>query len=155
MNEVLEILESTNIPVNRNSKKTQGKNNLILHFGNICQPFHGYRECKANSDFPELFASLKRLIFEIDPEFQYSTITVNKNVQCIPHRDTSNHSETWIVGLGDFEGGELFVEDVGIVDIKGKPFKFDGFKFLHYNLPWTGTRYSVMFYNNKNSKNVN
>lgn len=106
---------------------------------------------KNNYEFPELYESLKLLLLHIDPSFEYSTITINKNVQCTPHRDDLNQGETWIVGLSDYTCGELFVEGVGNVDIKEKPFKFNGCKLEHYNLPWKGTRCSVMFYHNKNS----
>lgn len=132
-------------------KTTKKCKKQILHFGNIHQPFHGYRECVANKEYPELYEDLKSFMHNLDPEFEYSTITINKNILCIPHFDKANTSKCWIVGLGDYEGGELVIENKEF-DIKKKPMKFDGAKKLHWNKEWTGDRYSCMFFRNKKSE---
>jgi hypothetical protein len=148
---ILELLECVEFPKCKN-KRTNGYKEII-HFGNIHQPFKGYISCKANTNYPELYESLKSLLLLIDPDFKASTITINKNVICEPHKDELNRGDTWIIGLGDYTGGRLIIEDLPL-DIKNKPFKFDGSQLLHWTEPFAGTRYSIMFYQNKNSPKI-
>ena len=51
--------------------------------------------------------------------------------------------------FGDFEGGELVVEEPGgdrILSEKNVWHKFCGRDFFHYNMPHTGTKYSTVAY---------
>ena len=56
-----------------------------------------------------------------------------------------------IVAFGDYKGGELLVKNsngtVKQIDINRKPFYFYGHSELHWTAPFTGTRYSLVFYN--------
>ena len=50
-----------------------------------------------------------------------------------------------IVGLGDYSGGELVVEGE-LHDIRYKPLEFDGWQRKHWTAPFTGERYSLVWY---------
>ena len=77
-------------------------------------------------------------------------VQINKNWQSPPHKDAGNVGESWIIGLGNYTGGETIVEyDTGhkAHNIKNYFTKFNGSKFTHWTMPWEGTRYSLVFYN--------
>lgn len=104
-------------------------------------------------------------------EHQFTTIQVNATYASRPLVDNDHLGSSLIVGLGDYEGGELWVHDddgdveftlrEGIKsqfdyhagttwrgrnqDIRGKLCNFNG-KTLHYTLPFTGTRFSLVYY---------
>jgi hypothetical protein len=99
---------------------------------------------KYNKKYPELFVALQKLIAGEHPEFNYTTIQINKNVLCIPHIDKNNVGDSMIIGLGDYTGGELVVEGQP-TDIHNKFVVFDGRKG-HWNEDWDGCRYSMIFF---------
>mmetsp|Transcript_2267 Transcript_2267/g.5300 ORF Transcript_2267/g.5300 Transcript_2267/m.5300 type:complete len:407 (+) Transcript_2267:60-1280(+) len=101
------------------------------------------------------------------PGFFFTSIQVNCNNKCAPHTDR-NHSTSFIFGLGDYKGGELFVADPNgadrlllskavsgypkgaevpgdYVNIKSKWLEFDG-RNLHTVKPFKGVRFSLVYY---------
>jgi hypothetical protein len=101
------------------------------------------------SNIPILsYEKLKQLMNEHDPNFEYTTMTLNKNFQCTRHIDSNNVGESYIIGFGNYKGGELNIENVKF-DIKHKFHKFNGSELYHWVEPWTdGDRYSVVYYKN-------
>ena len=87
------------------------------------------------------------------PDFKYSSIQYNKNYKIKKHIDKRNMGVSYIVGLGDYEGGELLIYFDGqdkpptAVDIKNKFYTFDGSKYYHEVADFTGNRISLVFYN--------
>lgn len=71
-------------------------------------------------------------------------VQVNKNFKCPPHTDNKNHGESLILGLGDYIGGELHIEDRGNRNIRYNPIFFNGAEKEHYVNSFYGTRYSVV-----------
>ena len=47
----------------------------------------------------------------VKPYISFTSIQVNKNYVCAPHKDTGNIGESYIVGFGDYSGGQLCIED--------------------------------------------
>jgi len=94
--------------------------------------------------YPETYRILQELIHEIDPDFEYTTICCNKNVCALPHVDGNNEGESIIVGLGDYNGGEMVIGGETF-DVKNKPTRFDG-RIEHYTKPFTGDRYTVIWF---------
>lgn len=77
-------------------------------------------------------------------------VQINKNWQSPPHKDSGNVGESYIIGLGDYSGGETIVEYPDkhtTYNIKNYFIKFNGSKYTHWTMPWEGTRYSLVFYN--------
>ena len=99
--------------------------------------------------FDFLYGLLKRYIHKIDPTFKFTGITLNKNICCLPHTDKYNQSKSYIVALGDYTGGHLFIEDedkkVVKHNINNKPLLFSG-KNTHWNDATIGERFSMIFY---------
>jgi len=93
----------------------------------------------------ELFELAKKYMNEIDPDFSFTTICINKNLVCKKHRDKYNASKSVIVGLGDYEGGNLYIEGEKH-NIRYNPLVFDGTK-EHWNDEITkGTKYSIIYF---------
>ena len=68
------------------------------------------------------------------------------------HKDKNNIGESYIIGLGDYEGGRIKVwhnenEEPEYVDIKNKFYKFNGAKLYHETEDFTGTRLSLVYFN--------
>ena len=103
------------------------------------------QEGNNNSKFPKIYEQLKKLITEIDPNFDYDCITLNHNFLCHPHYDKQNKSPSIIVGLGEYEGGELVIENCEF-DIRHKPLIFHGGTCKHWTNNYEGDRYSVIYF---------
>lgn len=112
----------------------------------LCRrPFHeGLHFCKLNDIYPDLYDLLCRYIHRKQPEFPFTTITLNKNLLCKPHQDKNNKGLSAIIALGNFTGGYLGIED-RIYDIHNKLLLFDGHQ-THYTIPFFGNRYSIVWY---------
>ncbi len=115
---------------------------------------------KCRDLYPELAILLKEFADLHIKDFQWTQVQLNKNFQSPPHYDGANIGESYIVGLGDYTGGRLYLEqpsmftDTPLIrkeNIKNKPFKFNGSKHKHWTEDYTGTRYSVVFFNNNHS----
>jgi len=99
-----------------------------------------------------LYEECIELMQHHDPTFQFSTIQINDNTTCAKHIDSNNVGESYIIGIGEYQGGDLRVFGVDgcdyvDVNIKNKFYKFDGSKFPHMTLPFTGNRFSIVYYN--------
>jgi len=84
-------------------------------------------------------------------------IQINRNWWSPAHRDSGNVGESYIVGLGDYEGGETCVDyetHIKKYNIKNTFTKFDGSKYLHWTNKFTGNRYSLVFYSHKLSNDI-
>ncbi len=96
---------------------------------------------------------LSKAIMDIMPDWfvpeENFCMTVNKNVQTYPHRDSLNKGDAAILFLGDFTGGELHAENGTIISEKRVWHRFNNAGLLHWNVPHQGTKYSIILANNK------
>lgn len=89
----------------------------------------------------------------IGQHIEYTSVQYNKNQKCKKHIDGNNTGTSTIIGLGDYEGGELLVyydgedEEPTTIDIKNKFYSFDGAKYFHETNDFTGNRFSLVFFN--------
>lgn len=149
LTQVLQELENTKFP-----KNTSRKNIGICEafaLGDVAyrgQQFLGGKTrgpSRFNKKFPKLHSLIEELAKEIEEkEFEYTTIQVNKNVISPPHVDKNNVGPSYIIALGDYTGGELVIKGEKH-DIHNKFKKFDGNQG-HWVEPFTGTRYSLVFF---------
>lgn len=92
-----------------------------------------------------------QLIESVDPDFakRCSAIAITKNFVGSPHIDIENYGPFYGLSLGDFEGGGICVEgtplEVVEVDTRHKFGRVDG-RWPHWVAPYTGERYSVIYY---------
>ena len=85
----------------------------------------------------------------------FTPICLNVDFAASPHVDRANVGESWILGMGSYEGGELFVEGEGGEDFSGmrgarrdarhRWRKFIGQR-VHATCPYDGYRLSVVFF---------
>ena len=96
-------------------------------------------------------ARMLQLVREMLPDVgEPLMLTLNKNVTCARHKDGRNASEvSYIAFFGDYQGGELVVEEESgdrVLSERRVWHRFKGRDHFHYNLPHTGTKYSIVAY---------
>ena len=105
------------------------------------------REPKYN----KLFRETKKLMKVRDPSFKFTSIQYNKNHKAARHRDAKNMGVSYIVGLGNYTGGELIIFDENEKnpknhDIQNKFYAFNGSIYPHETATFKGERYTLVFY---------
>lgn len=100
-------------------------------------------------EYEKIYELLKQIA---PPDFEYTSIQVNKNVKCGKHIDRYNKKDSAILGLGDYTEGALRIYDkkdnYEDINIKNKFHIFNGGNY-HETLDWTGTRYSLVYFSVK------
>ena len=100
------------------------------------------RRCKGIYDL--VWQMLPQAYKDAHGEGEYFIATVNKNVQCYPHKDARNVGETVVLFLGDYSGGTLCLEDGRRIDKRRCWHFYRGSELEHWNEPHTGDKYSVI-----------
>jgi hypothetical protein len=78
----------------------------------------------------------------------YTSVQVNDNYVCAPHKDVHNFGLSYIVAFGDFTGGNLKLHlgpEAEEVDIH-TPRLFNGSEIIHSTTPWVGQRFSLVYH---------
>ena len=148
--DLLEIVKKKDIKVNDSREFTSGTGRT-QSYGIINRPLggRGIGLCKNNYIFPEILSLARGLATVLCPEINYTSVMLNQNYVASPHVDKNNLGDSLVVGFGDYEGGELVVNDVAY-DIRYQPIVMDASKHIHYVKPITsGTKYSIIFFRNK------
>ena len=81
-----------------------GKNPLT---GDLVWPMNEEKNREHYRALRKVFKVLSALLKEKDPDFVFHQITINKNLKCRKHRDQHNAGPSYIVGFGEFLGGEM------------------------------------------------
>ena len=165
---LLEILRETKFPLNQSRKNVMNKGqttyegfvlgmiNLIAYWAKKKGHKQELSVRTKDPKFKELYDNTRLLmnmhLKKYDPKFKYTTIQYNKNHACAKHKDGRNVGESYIIGLGNYTGGELIVfdeDDKNPVkhNIRNKFFKFNGSKRFHVTAPFKGERYTMVFFN--------
>ena len=150
---VYNALESMQIPVNAARKNIGSNNGQVIRslvLGVTHHRSQGIVAAKATRTRPNLSKTLVNFFLTfakkaLPSDFYITSITVNKNVESANHVDPSNLGPSYIVGLGDYTGGRLWVHTEGALDCHNKWVCFDG-NIPHRTLPFAGTRYTLIFY---------
>ena len=93
-----------------------------------------------------------------DPDASFTSVQINRgdagDDAANLHTDRNNAGPSWIVGLGDYVGGELWTRDNGLTDIRHSWARFDGRRY-HAALPYTGkVRYSLVYWCHANAMTI-
>ena len=101
--------------------------------------------------YKKLLYETKKLMRLKDPKFKFTSVQYNKNHRTARHRDAKNVGVSYIVGLGNYTGGDLIIFDEDEKnpvkhDINGKFYTFNGSKYPHETAPYKGERYTLVFY---------
>jgi len=117
-----------------------------------------YLEPAFDRNNPELVKLLELLMNHHFPSIGYNTLQLNYNAEMGPHKDANNKGSGFIIGLGNYHGGELAIDRLGKknskdetaeyldYDIRHRGLAFDGCNHLHKVRPFTGTRITVVAY---------
>jgi hypothetical protein len=112
--------------------------------------YYSYYMTKTMSDNPHLEAIFDEYaLYHLPEDFFFSQVQINYDFDIQPHKDSLNQQESWIVGLGEYKGGELAIEfekGTELIDIRDKPYKFNGSKYTHWVQPYKGHRWSLVFF---------
>ena len=158
-NKIVELLENTKMP-NFDAKRAKviGRSGYTFNFGSGKRLFQKNGEYINNKKYPELFKAVVEYGNQILPTgFDYTVITVNKNLKAKKHKDSSNDGLGCITFLGDYTGGGLYIYEKGkpkLYDTKNVVIAFNGSILAHRTQPFTGNRYAIIFYKQKNKFNT-
>jgi|TARA_R110002020_G_scaffold201817_4_gene404634 hypothetical protein len=99
-----------------------------------------------------LFEEASKLMEQHNPNFKFTSIQINENQQTAKHKDGYNVGHSYIIGLGDYTGGEvrLYTKDgksYKDINIKNRWATFNGSELPHETVPFKGTRFTLVFYN--------
>jgi hypothetical protein len=81
----------------------------------------------------------------VKPYISYTSVQVNVNYPCKPHKDISNVGNSYIVAFGEYSGGQLCIEDANY-NIERRGLLFNGSEHLHWTRDWTGHRISLVYH---------
>lgn len=102
---------------------------------------------KKNKSHEKLYRLLVDFGKSIDPNFIYTSITVNDSFKSYPHYD-NNDGISMITALGDFTGGRLIIEG-NPVNIQNKIYYFNGKTQLHWTEEFIGRRFCIIYFTRK------
>lgn len=140
---LIKILEDRPIPINKyRTKSGEGRSQC---WGIVKQRNGRYAGSRQNFERPEIYKELLEISKLLPSDFSYTSIQLNQNYPSLPHKDKGNTGDSIIIGFGDYEKGELIIEETP-VDIKNKTIIFDGSIYVHHTAPWTGSRYSIVYH---------
>lgn len=141
-------LDSVTIPVNLtrfNVKKSQDQEVTGMCLGVVNARSNGVVASSFGRNRPNLTKTLVNFAKLAVPDFNFTSIQVNKNYLSAMHVDKNNLGPSYIVGVGDYTQGGLWVQTLGAVDCNRKWILFDG-NVPHCTLPYTGTRYTLIYF---------
>ncbi|CAE7323490.1 Zdhhc9 [Symbiodinium natans] len=170
---IAKVLDAVHFPMNKTRKNVlpegvEAVSGMVL---GLYVYAHKTGLSDASKKNPNLARLLSKFCQDAHASFQFTSIQVNKNYAARPHVDKNNLGNSFIIGLGDYKGGDLWAhDDDGDVllelsesirsmhhyragmSYRGRTFdihcrwqSFDGNR-LHYARPFEGTRYSLVFY---------
>ena len=144
--ELYEELEKINIPL------MTTKMGRARQFGNHRSITLGYTKARVSrkidiSYYSKKFPKIYELLLQIGQKigFRFTTIHLNHNVVCPPHKDKNNAGYSCIFSIGNYTGGKLIINGVEY-DSYLQPLVFDGVNNTHYNTPIEGNKYSFIFF---------
>ena len=162
--EVLPIFRTTNRAKHNNGVRPISNVYGTTQFSKICNKYESviYRKKNPNGKgyltklkefHPEYEFIFKEFMDLYGKGFDFNQVVINYNFKITKHLDASNVGESMIIALGDYQGGELNIEnekgEIKTMDIKNKFYKFNGSKLYHWVNEFKGNRYSLVFYNIK------
>jgi len=144
---LIEHLSKHNIPINKYRQK--------VGIGRS-QCFGLVRKRSLSPDLSRcswLDAKLHHLLIKFGllnlPEgFTYTSIQVNDSFLCKTHKDKHNVGQSYIVGFGNYTGGELVLKqpDDTLYNIRHRPVLFNGSETEHYTKEFEGRRWTLVYH---------
>jgi len=109
---------------------------------------------------PQLhYLLMKFALIHLPPDFSFTSVQVNDSYKCMAHKDKHNQGDSYIIGFGNYTGGELILHQdtkdppLGVVmapkkeyNIRHRPLLFDGSKIEHETKDFEGRRWTIVFH---------
>jgi hypothetical protein len=150
LSEIQKELERQPIPMKKYRPTSgDGRSQAFGIVNRRCLPPDYSRQCWTRSYLYKLLLDYGREHVSIP----YTSITVNQNYKADAHRDKGNVGQSYLVGFGDYSGGNLEIHEgplKGLHDIR-QPMVADFTKVLHSVKEFQGSRYSLVYYTCKKS----
>ena len=142
--ELLAYMEELDLPVNKaRANSGVGKSQTI---GKVRQRF---KTTYNDSAFTRKHPELKRILWALGKKYNplpFTSVQVNHNYEATPHIDKNNIGLSFILAIGDYDGGDLIVKGEPH-NIAYHPLIFNGAKNLHsVSKIRRGDRYSFVFF---------
>lgn len=166
-------LTLADIPLSASRKNVIPKGERAVR-GAMCGLFvyaHKIGVSSFTRQFPWLTQLLAAFCRKEQPHFKFTSIQVNVDYASKPHVDRNNLGASFIIGLGNYTGGKLWVhDDIGRkphtldedivlapmykkrdtyfgseINIRNRWTRFDGNR-LHFTRPFNGVRYSLVYF---------
>ena len=94
----------------------------------------------------ELYFKIKRIGQLCCPDFEFSSLHINNNVVCPPHKDRKNMGVSILLSFGEYTGCNIVIDGTKY-DSNLQALIFNGSQLEHYNIKdLVGDKYSVVFY---------
>lgn len=154
LQDLLEELRNTTIPPINSRKGIIGSIGRTITFG-FGNTRRGFKEFSTNRRHPRLLKLLADFGNEVVPKgWEYNAITLNEGVKAKKHKDVLNIGRSVLIGIGDYEGGDVRVWDGEdkhpiVFDVKMNPVMFNGGLLYHQTTPFKGERYTIIYYKQK------
>jgi hypothetical protein len=146
LQEIWDYLDKHSLGINKYRLKVNpegGYSNCLGIVGKRCLPPDLSRQSWLHPRLHKLLDTFGNKY--VKPHINWTSVQVNKNFSCKPHKDIGNLGNSYIVGFGTYAGGTLCVEDFDYnINLRG--LLFNGSERLHWTKPWTGDRYSLVFH---------
>lgn len=142
-----QMLNNINIPYTTSTSSRRGfPKHQKLTFGLTRGRYDGLVGLSRPSIlYPDIFEEILR-IGDLYCPFEYTSIHLNHNVTCPPHKDTNNKTESMLISFGEYDGGNIVIENK-IYNAKYTPIIFNGSKLTHWNTNnLQGNKYSLIFF---------
>ena len=147
--------------VTNTTKFESGQKNTVTHKGtfsgqlgfvrNWSDPYACFSRLSRKKEGRKLATLLGKFIQQKHPQFKFTSICVNRNWPGTLHVDRNNVGPSMMLTVGseNFKGGDLYVHNLkgGGKNLKTRNrfVSFDG-NDAHMTHPYSGTRYSMVFY---------
>ena len=144
---IIKEMERLPIPMNHHRKTSgSGRTGAFGMTNKRCLPPDLSRLCWQRPYLYHLLLEFGRRCVPIS----WNAITINQDYAAAPHKDKGNKGLSYLVAFGEFQGGELQICDhpdlSGTYNIRNQPVLFDGANLQHAVRPFTGHRYSLVYY---------
>ena len=146
--EIKKFPKSVRYNTRNESEFKQGMNRPAFCMGSIHSFRQGPRISVATSS-PQLQPLLKALLLFMKlyiPSFKFTSIQVNKNFSAGSLHVDNNQGPSIMISVGNFKGGNLYIDGVGERQTRNQFVQFDG-NVPHMALDYKGgDRYSFVFF---------
>jgi hypothetical protein len=150
-----EMLESIVIPYKSGKSGRRGfKKHRACVFGKVRQRYTGkIAPSRFINTYPEIYDELLKIGSLICP-IPFTSVYVNHNVVCPPHKDETNVGESVLVSFGDYTGCDFMIKNNDKIikyNTFCQPIMLNASKIEHWNTDdLIGNKYSLVFYTGTN-----